>query len=113
MKLHFFTDGQKTPTSPSLGREWIEIIFVECYIYDVPSPSLGREWIEILGWLMPYTMYAPSPSLGREWIEIKLYRWRYNQHHLSPSLGREWIEITGRAVKMSMTGVSLLGEGVD
>ena len=33
------------------------------------SPSLGREWIEIIVG-MPVPVALPSPSLGREWIEI-------------------------------------------
>ena len=34
--------------SPSLGREWIEIMLSPAVLKsDLRSPSLGREWIEI------------------------------------------------------------------
>ena len=120
--------------SPSLGREWIEITS-PCYYYTpyprlppwggsglkyrrvtsaahiARSPSLGREWIEIFHTSMPRTT-GMSPSLGREWIEITKAACRAYTHR-SPSLGREWIEISEAADEITLTIVSLLGEGVD
>ena len=55
--------------SPSLGREWIEIVMIGVRNGSSRSPSLGREWIEMK--CNPHTLNPlPSPSLGREWIEI-------------------------------------------
>ena len=75
------------------------------------SPSLGREWIEILQ-LMILLIISMSPSLGREWIEIYFLS-LFAGYNLSPSLGREWIEIINLGAPNIADAVSLLGEGVD
>ena len=72
-----------------MGREWIEISYINDISTEYWSPSLGREWIEIEKVLRRF-LFAPSPSLGREWIEISDLR-------------------TCTSLKL----VSLLGEGVD
>ena len=55
------------------------------------SPSMRREWIEILLESLKegYTM---SPSMRREWIEI-MFKWENLPESMSPSMRREWIEI--------------------
>ena len=76
------------------------------------SPSLGREWIEICCHLHFYLLET-SPSLGREWIEIALGTAFLASVIRSPSLGREWIEILSASWAFFTAVVSLLGEGVD
>ena len=59
--------------SPSMRREWIEILLAEGLISQCRSPSMRREWIEMtVARLLAFPQ--PSPSMRREWIEIIKYR---------------------------------------
>ena len=40
------------------------------HIAGVKSPSMRREWIEILMSLLERRIIYPSPSMRREWIEM-------------------------------------------
>ena len=75
--------------SPSMRREWIEIVQNPCISTAVASPSMRREWIEI----------ACSSESERQ--------------QLSPSMRREWIEIPCRVFNYIADIVSLHAEGVD
>ena len=100
--------------SPSMRREWIEILLAIPYIPWTGSPSMRREWIEIFGYcylLKNITSLPPcggsglkcrytagrvfgkmSPSMRREWIEIP-HQCLQTPPMMSPSMRREWIEI--------------------
>ena len=102
--------------SPSMRREWIEMVVVTCVITVISmSPSMRREWIEIsnehdlhqtanslppcggsgLKYLSGYLRgrRQQSPSMRREWIEMPVEYTKYIKAALSPSMRREWIEI--------------------
>ena len=98
------------------------------------SPSMRREWIEIMPDLQK-TIPAMSPSMRREWIEMKLLSiirtsstclppcggsglkchkiLRIINDDGSPSMRREWIEIFDNIVNKIKEIVSLHAEGVD
>ena len=59
--------------------------------YHSTSPSMRREWIEIIFFILSLLFFR-SPSMRREWIEI-LLQLRMGECDLSPSMRREWIEI--------------------
>ena len=75
------------------------------------SPSVWREWIEILC-RMALVSCLMSPSVWREWIEMSLYC-RVSAFLLSPSVWREWIEIDYIKSIDYSNYVSLRVEGVD
>ena len=81
--------------SPSMRREWIEIVGLCCALSasGSPSPSMRREWIEILQVVRRLTPRRLSPSMRREWIEIMFLANQYYANGRSPSMRREWIEI--------------------
>ena len=108
---------QKKRTSPSMRREWIEMVVVTCVITVISmSPSMRREWIEIsnehdlhqtanslppcggsgLKYLSGYLRgrRQQSPSMRREWIEMPVEYTKYIKAALSPSMRREWIEMS-------------------
>ena len=70
MKLPRYCEISFTVMSPSLGREWIEILQMYNLLTRDKSPSLGREWIEISLEAQLLSIMFTSPSLGREWIEM-------------------------------------------
>ena len=100
--------------SPSMRREWIEIISHKHMICIQLSPSMRREWIEI-HIIKILVKENPSPSMRREWIEMLIvnangaianrlppcggsglkYMQIMNHYRImmSPSMRREWIEI--------------------
>ena len=46
--MNLFGDSATLERSPSIRREWIEIITDEMYsLVDGQSPSIRREWIEM------------------------------------------------------------------
>ena len=55
--------------SPSMRREWIEIMETVYLCLDGESPSMRREWIEMADRGAGNTT-VESPSMRREWIEI-------------------------------------------
>ena len=55
--------------SPSVWREWIEMISEEECDSNISSPSVWREWIEMDNY-EDYADTEMSPSVWREWIEI-------------------------------------------
>ena len=64
---------------------------------EIMSPSMRREWIEMLC-LRPSKMGTVSPSMRREWIEIAQPGRRGSAALRSPSMRREWIEISNRMI---------------
>ena len=95
-----------------MRREWIEIDSRSEYGNLLVSPSMRREWIEILPPGHPQKDQIWSPSMRREWIEMfrsfadGCGRW-------SPSMRREWIEMVLHPSWMRSEWVSLHAEGVD
>ena len=105
----------RTLWSPSMRREWIEIL-TQTVTGQVKrgSPSMRREWIEIKSH-SPIRSCSESPSMRREWIEIFMYTNKIGctvclppcggsglkcflcsspaQEFRSPSMRREWIEM--------------------
>ena len=76
------------------------------------SPSMRREWIEMLSPAVP-TLANESPSMRREWIEMTdTGQFLFHQRQ-SPSMRREWIEIKPFTLKLYSKNVSLHAEGVD
>ena len=56
------------------------------------SPSMRREWIEMIANHLQITIFQQSPSMRREWIEMNDFK-SYSIDELSPSMRREWIEM--------------------
>ncbi len=56
-------------TSPSVWREWIEMLRKLAVLLILQSPSVWREWIEMLRKLA-VLLILQSPSVWREWIEM-------------------------------------------
>ena len=77
-------------TSPSMRREWIEILFWLLLVKFRQSPSMRREWIEICKMVVDITT-GRSPSMRREWIEIRRYR-RYPTLSILVSLHAEGVD---------------------
>ena len=63
--------------------------------FPFPSPSMRREWIEMIC-LRKHFLIFLSPSMRREWIEMICLR-KHFLIFLSPSMRREWIEMLGAA----------------
>ena len=56
------------------------------------SPSIRREWIEMIDFkVLPKICW--SPSIRREWIEMTVSKTIGGFHGKSPSIRREWIEM--------------------
>ena len=111
--------------SPSMRREWIEILLAIPYIPWTGSPSMRREWIEIFGYcylLKNITSLPPcggsglkcrytagrvfgkmSPSMRREWIEIP-HQCLQTPPMMSPSMRREWIEMAWKPLVQTHCG---------
>ena len=72
MKFHFSTPPRYPIRSPSMRREWIEIIDNKTFGMIERSPSMRREWIEIA---IYHTVRhrCRSPSMRREWIEMPFF----------------------------------------
>ena len=125
---------QRSCTSPSMRREWIEMSGMKIIPASMKSPSMRREWIEI------WDSYADkhcllSPSMRREWIEMQSECVPCHQMSSlppcggsglkcslpsvpttmawSPSMRREWIEMCHRHGSDLRHSVSLHAEGVD
>ena len=75
------------------------------------SPSVWREWIEMLRKLA-VLLILQSPSVWREWIEMSEMT-DGDLNMLSPSVWREWIEMPQRVALPTRHLVSLRVEGVD
>ena len=82
-----------TVGSPSMRREWIEMLSPTTHAASLPSPSMRREWIEILFLRHCFCPVGLSPSMRREWIEMRCWLCRCAAVFRSPSMRREWIEI--------------------
>ena len=116
MKYRYHFQRYGSYLSPSMRREWIEMVVVTCVITVISmSPSMRREWIEIsnehdlhqtanslppcggsgLKYLSGYLRgrRQQSPSMRREWIEMFFTGQNKCFPQLSPSMRREWIEI--------------------
>ena len=55
-----------------MRREWIEIGDLGRLQFALLSPSMRREWIEMLGREIKTIPENKSPSMRREWIEMIL-----------------------------------------
>ena len=56
-----------------MRREWIEIrLYISTSLYKPLSPSMRREWIEMIP-PRSETGTLQSPSMRREWIEISCF----------------------------------------
>ena len=53
--------------SPSMRREWIEILCLLNRLIHPESPSMRREWIEIA--IMPIVLLAEMVSLHAEGVD--------------------------------------------
>ena len=116
MKYRYHFQRYGSYLSPSMRREWIEMVVVTCVITVISmSPSMRREWIEIsnehdlhqtanslppcggsgLKYLSGYLRgrRQQSPSMRREWIEMSRCLRRLPPACPSPSMRREWIEM--------------------
>ncbi len=62
-------------------------------LYLDRSPSMRREWIEIIAVTVGIAFLQRSPSMRREWIEILIHDYFFAKTLESPSMRREWIEI--------------------
>ena len=82
------------PPCGGSGLKWTKIMRDED---EIMSPSMRREWIEMLC-LRPSKMGTVSPSMRREWIEIAQPGRRGSAALRSPSMRREWIEISNRMI---------------
>ena len=70
MKFHRQGGNCDLHLSPSMRREWIEMILSGFKIAMIMSPSMRREWIEIsLDLSICFSPFS-SPSMRREWIEM-------------------------------------------
>ena len=69
MKYSGFPLTATDTTSPSMRREWIEMILFCILSIRYMSPSMRREWIEMILFCILSIRYM-SPSMRREWIEI-------------------------------------------
>ena len=77
------------------------------------SPSMRREWIEILSCVASWIKKSGSPSMRREWIEMFCTGFVEVADKASPSMRREWIEIKAAIQFLIAPVVSLHAEGVD
>ena len=57
----------KEDMSPSMRREWIEILCLLNRLIHPESPSMRREWIEIA--IMPIVLLAEMVSLHAEGVD--------------------------------------------
>ena len=99
----------RLPPCGGSGLKWYESYGTN---YRNQSPSMRREWIEIL-YLTFNSTQNTSPSMRREWIEIDTYKLIVLRCDLSPSMRREWIEIFLGFGLFPNLCVSLHAEGVD
>ena len=76
------------------------------------SPSMRREWIEMIPPRSETGTLQMSPSMRREWIEIPFRKFQ-QRIFVSPSMRREWIEIPNADRLPHSRFVSLHAEGVD
>ena len=128
------TIGKVYYTSPSVWREWIEMIVprlttqttgslppcggsgLKCGVLQSqfqrhslpPCGGSGLKWISGTGLFCTIR----SPSVWREWIEIQ-DAVGTGGRAVSPSVWREWIEMTAATGQAGMCPVSLRVEGVD
>ena len=71
MKSHLSCAKYARLGSPSMRREWIEMLSIAAKTTDESlSPSMRREWIEILNDFTLGNWIRVSPSMRREWIEM-------------------------------------------
>ena len=100
-------------SSPSMRREWIEILS-EIKLYPKSlSPSMRREWIEMRFLVRRIAPQYASPSMRREWIEmilsLKITSWNMRL----PPCGGSGLKSWQTCQKIHLSNVSLHAEGVD
>ena len=60
MKYRVSLDTLCNVQSPSMRREWIEILFHILRCYAAKSPSMRREWIEMIRCASPVEIHSVS-----------------------------------------------------
>ena len=86
--------GYRWNMSPSMRREWIEILELDVALFEhlrlPPCGGSGLKYKRNLRNMKKRT----SPSMRREWIEIPVSAAMSTAWNTSPSMRREWIEIS-------------------
>ena len=99
--------------SPSMRREWIEIVKRLRLERSTASPSMRREWIEIMADVKTGKANSCLPPCGGSGLKYSMANGGFAEI-VSPSMRREWIEMQSIADKLNAAGhVSLHAEGVD
>ena len=83
-----------------------------CHLLSDLSPSMRREWIEILGDRTAHRLFQ-SPSMRREWIEIFFRRPEKCVELGLPPCGGSGLKFDMDSPDFSRSVVSLHAEGVD
>ena len=97
---------------PPWGGSGLKFIVYPTTLIYRQSPSLGREWIEIVVSCSLFVCFK-SPSLGREWIEIQ-HETSVNGFLTGlPPWGGSGLKSMILLYHCIQYIVSLLGEGVD
>ena len=95
-----------------MRREWIEIATETASENDEKSPSMRREWIEMMFSVLTLLVLVSLPPCGGSGLKSLTVEFRFSSAQ-SPSMRREWIEIFhGYAIRNDLD-VSLHAEGVD
>ena len=81
---------------PPCGGSGLKFRMLSGLVHPDQSPSMRREWIEMVFPPRISIAAAMSPSMRREWIEMTLWR-QLDLTKSSPSMRREWIEIVSLA----------------
>ena len=77
------------------------------------SPSMRREWIEILWCAIGNIAPVVSPSMRREWIEITCSSTKHGTFAGLPPCGGSGLKFNNCTYCISTLVVSLHAEGVD
>ena len=98
MKYQHETIVFRACQSPSMRREWIEMMLFLFFMFFPPSPSMRREWIEILQLQHPVFLPLRLPPCGGSGLKL-FFAGQNKCFPQSPSMRREWIEMLGREIK--------------
>ena len=78
--------------SPSMRREWIEMMALVIASALGWSPSMRREWIEMMALVIASALGCGLPPCGGSGLKSG-YTGSRKPTYQSPSMRREWIEI--------------------
>ena len=93
MKYRYHFQRYGSYLSPSMRREWIEMVVVTCVITVISmSPSMRREWIEISNEHDLHQTAKSLPPCGGSGLKY-LSGYLRGRRQQSPSMRREWIEM--------------------